>query len=160
MLEVRVIGDEKEAEALWNARHQLNPLLTSIFKRMINEDVTVPRDRIPEMFRAVENISKTLGVSIGMSGHGGDGNIHPAIFLAQVNEESEKKAQTAVEQIIKAGLALGGTISGEHGIGLHKAPFLVWELGQVQIDLMKRVKQAFDPKGIMNPGKIWVEQAG
>jgi len=153
--EVKVVADEKEAESYWKARQNLNPVLMSIFKRMINEDLTVPRDKIPDLIRAVEKISQTLGLNIGMGGHAGDGNIHPVILLSQLSEEIEKKAQIAVEQMVKAGLDLGGTISGEHGIGLHKAQFLKWEVGETQIALMKRVKQAFDPRGIMNPGKIW-----
>jgi len=154
-LELRMVLDQKEAEGYWQARANLNPILGAIFKRMINEDVTVPRDKIPEMFKAVEEISKNLGITIGMGGHGGDGNIHPVILMAQINPELEKKADKAVEEIIKAGLNLAGTISGEHGIGLHKAKFLSWELGERQVALFKEIKKVFDPKGIMNPGKIW-----
>lgn len=153
--EVKVVAEEKEAESYWKARQNLNPVLMSVFKRMINEDIAVPRDKIPEMFRAVEKVSRTLGLNIGMGGHAGDGNIHPVILLSQLSGEIEKKAGIAVEQMIKAGLELGGTISGEHGIGLHKAQFLKWEIGEAQVALMKRVKQAFDPSGILNPGKIW-----
>ncbi len=155
--EVRLVGSDQEAESYWKARQNLNPILMAVFKKMINEDITVPRDKIPEMFRAVENISKQVGVSIGMGGHAGDGNIHPVILLPQISDELDQKAAAAIEQIVKAGLALGGTVSGEHGIGLHKAQFLIQELGEVQVEILKRVKQAFDPKGIMNPGKIWLE---
>ena len=157
VVEVQVVQDARDADSYWKARQNLNPILGSLFKRVINEDVTVPRDKIPEMFRLVERISKSMGMNIGMSGHAGDGNIHPVILMPELSEELEKKAAIAVQEIVKAGLSLGGTVSGEHGIGMHKAPFMVWELGQAQMDLMKRVKQAFDPKGIMNPGKIWVE---
>ena len=157
-LELRMVPDQKEAESYWQARTNLNPILGAIFKRMINEDVTVPRDKIPEMFKAVEEISKNLGITIGMSGHGGDGNIHPVILMSQVSPELVKKADRAVEEIIKAGLGLGGTISGEHGIGLHKANFLTWELGERQVELFKQIKKVFDPKGIMNPGKIWRQE--
>jgi len=155
--EVRVVADAKEADSLWQARQNLNPILMSIFKKMVNEDVTVPRDKLPEMYRAVENIARNLGLNIGMSGHAGDGNLHPVILLSELSEELDKKTDQAIEQIIKAGLALGGTISGEHGIGLHKSAFLAWEMGEAQVELFKRVKKAFDPKGIMNPGKIWPE---
>ena len=157
VVEVKVVESDQDAEAYWKARQNLNPMLMAIFKRVINEDVTVPRDKIPEMFRLVDIISKSLGINIGMSGHGGDGNIHPVILLSQLSEDLDKKAASAVEQIVKAGLSLGGTVSGEHGIGLHKAGFLDWEVGQAQVELFKRVKKAFDPKGIMNPGKLWPE---
>jgi len=155
--EVRVVEDAGQAESYWQARKNLNPITMAIFKKMINEDVSVPRDRIPEMVRAIQEISAAVGVGIGFAGHAGDGNIHPAILLTELSEAADKKADLAVERIIKKGLELGGTISGEHGIGLHKARFLPWELGPVQVELMKRIKQAFDPKNIMNPGKIWPE---
>jgi len=154
-MEIRVIEDEKEAETYWKARRNLHSSILAVFKRAIVEDVTVPRNRIPDFVRAVQAISTSLGTFIGMGGHAGDGNVHPNIILDEISDETEDRAQKAVEQIIKAGLELGGTISGEHGIGLHKARFLAWELGDVQIELMKRLKAAFDPKGIMNPGKLW-----
>jgi len=156
-LEVRVVEDAQEAQSYWNARKNLNPILMSIFKKMINEDVTVPRDRIPELIKAVQEISASVGVNIGMGGHAGDGNIHPVVLMMEVSKELDKKADQAIEKIIRKGLELGGTISGEHGIGLHKAKFLALETGAAQIELMKRVKAAFDPKGIMNPGKIWTD---
>lgn len=155
--EVRVIEDPKEAASYWKARSNLYPLMLTLMKKVITEDVTVPRYRIPEFVRAVRETAASLGVSIGIAGHAGDGNMHPTILYTEVNEEAEKRGEEAIRQLIKRGLALGGTISGEHGIGIHKAEFVPWELGEVQINLMKRIKEAFDPKNIMNPGKIWPE---
>ena len=154
-MDIRTISDEKEAQSYWKARANLGPLVLSLIKKMIAEDVTVPRDRIPDFVQSIQDISAATGVLIGISGHAGDGNMHPTILFSEVNEETEKKAQSAIEQIVKTGLNLGGTISGEHGIGLHKSEFLEWELGHVQVELLKRIKNAFDPNGIMNPGKIW-----
>jgi glycolate oxidase len=159
-MDIRTISDEKEAQSYWKARSNLGPLILSLIKKMIAEDVTVPRDRIPDFVRSIRDISATTGVLIGISGHAGDGNMHPTILFPEVNEETEKKAKSAIEKIVKTGLELGGTISGEHGIGLHKSEFLEWELGQVQVELLKRIKNAFDPKGIMNPGKIWKDGGG
>jgi len=129
----------------------------------IVEDITVPRDRIPDFVRATQEIAESLdmnpatGMMVGLGGHAGDGNMHPTIFfLADVTEEKEAKEKQAIEQIVKRGLDMGGTISGEHGIGIHKAEFLELELGRRQIDIMKRIKNAIDPKHIMNPGKIWL----
>lgn len=158
VMELRVVEDKNEADSYWEARKNLNPVLMAIFKKMINEDVTVPRDRIPELVRSVQEISLSLGITIGMGGHAGDGNIHPVVLLTDTSEESNKKAEDAIEKIIKKGLELGGTISGEHGIGLHKSRYSELELGRTQIELMKKIKKAFDPKGIMNPGKIWTEE--
>jgi len=155
--EVRVIEDEKEAQSYWKARSSLYPLIMSEAHKVITEDVTVPRDRIPTYLRALSEISARLGVSIGAGGHAGDGNIHPSIMMRDDSPEQMKISQAAVREVVKAGLDLGGSISGEHGIGWHKAEFIVDELGQRQVNLMKSIKKAFDPTGIMNPGKIWVE---
>jgi len=94
-------------------------------------------------------------VVLGIAGHAGDGNMHPSILLPEVDREAEKEAEETIKKVIRLGLSLGGTVSGEHGIGFHKAEFLHWELGETQIRLLKRIKKAFDPKGIMNPGKLW-----
>jgi glycolate oxidase len=155
--EVRLMDSEAEASMYWTARANLYPLLMTILKRSTIEDVTVPRNRLPQMVRAVQEISASTGVPLGASGHAGDGNLHPSVLFFEVSQELEQKAKIAVDQMIRAGLEMGGTISGEHGIGIHKAEYLGWELGDVQIELMKRIKSAFDPKNIMNPGKLWVE---
>jgi glycolate oxidase len=156
--EVKFIDDARQAAGIWQARKNLSPLVLRVFQKSISEDVTVPRDKIPEMVKAVSEIGAQLGISASMSGHAGDGNIHPGVQLAQVTPELEKKAEEAIRLIIEKGIELGGTVSGEHGIGLHKSAYIERELGAMQIALMKRIKQAFDPKGIMNPGKIWEDK--
>ncbi len=155
--EIKIIEDKKQAEGIWKARKNLSPLVLRIFQKSISEDVTVPRDKIPQMVKAVREIGASLGVSTGMSGHAGDGNIHPGVQLMEITPEMEQKAEEAIRLMIEKGIELGGTVSGEHGIGLHKSQYIEKELGKVQIELMKRIKYAFDPKGIMNPGKIWTE---
>lgn len=156
-LESRVIKDEKDAAAYWYARSSLYPLSLAFAKKVIVEDITVPRNRIPDFMRSIQRISAATGVHIGASGHAGDGNIHPIIILNEVNDKIEKQSRHAIEELIKCGLEFGGSISGEHGIGFLKSEFLVAELGQRQVDLMKQIKKAVDPAGIMNPGKIWQE---
>ncbi|MEW5733472.1 MAG: FAD-linked oxidase C-terminal domain-containing protein [Thermodesulfobacteriota bacterium] len=157
--DVRVVSDPKETAAYWRGRASLYPLALTMARKLITEDVTVPRDRLPAFVKRVGEISAALGMIIGIAGHAGDGNMHPSMLLPDVTEASLQKAQKAIAGVIRAGLNLGGTISGEHGIGLHKAEFIEWELGKNQIALMKRIKAAFDPKNIMNPGKIWPEGA-
>ncbi len=158
-MDVRIIEDEKEAATYWKARSNLRSLALKMVYRVMTEDVSLPRDRVPEFLRSLEEITASLisvGVISGIGGHAGDGNMHPSIiFPTEPTEEMLAKAQSAIQEIVKSGLDLGGTISGEHGIGLLKAEFLGLELGEVQVALLKRIKQAFDPKGIMNPGKIW-----
>jgi len=132
-------------------------MIQTIFERATTEDITVPRNKLPELVRAVQAIAAAEGVMIGLAGHAGDGNMHPSVLFPQVTPEALEKSEIAIDKLIRAGLDMGGTISGEHGIGIHKAKYLAWELGDIQIELMKRIKQAFDPRGIMNPGKIWME---
>ncbi|MDI9481146.1 MAG: FAD-binding oxidoreductase [Syntrophomonadaceae bacterium] len=155
--EVLEILDEKAAQSYWNARSNIYPLIMTIFNRCTSEDITVPRSRIPDLVRAVQEIAASVGIMIGLAGHAGDGNMHPTVLQTEINDEMAARANKAIELMIRRGLELGGTISGEHGIGIHKQEYLAWELDQVQIELMKRIKAAFDPRGIMNPGKIWVE---
>jgi len=124
------------------------------------EDITVPRNRLPELVRGVQAISESIGIQIALGGHAGDGNIHPTVLQMEISDEMNKKAKLAIDELIRLGLDLGGAISGEHGIGIHKAEYLEWELGPQQVGLMRRIKAAFDPKGIMNPGKIWTEGSG
>ncbi|MBI5844159.1 MAG: FAD-binding protein [Deltaproteobacteria bacterium] len=154
--EVRIVSDPAEAAGYWKARASLYPLILTMVTKTIIEDVTVPRDRLPEFVKRIQDLSARLGVMIGIAGHAGDGNMHPSILFGEVNEKTLAQAEEAVEEIVRTGLDLCGTISGEHGIGLHKARFLEWEMGKTQVALMKRIKAAFDPKSIMNPGKIWL----
>jgi glycolate oxidase len=156
VLDIRLIEDEKEAQTYWTARYNLGAMALTMMKKAINEDVAVPRDRIPEFVREIQKISSTLTrVLLGIGGHAGDGNMHPSILFPEVDAEAEKEAHATIEKVVRLGLSLGGTVSGEHGIGFHKAEFLAWELGDVQMRILKRIKKAFDPKGIMNPGKLW-----
>jgi len=158
--EVRLIEDKKAAQTYWTARANVYPLIQTIFQRATTEDITVPRNKLPDLVRAVQAIAAEEGVMIGLAGHAGDGNMHPSVLFSQVTPELLAKAEIAIDRLTRAGLDMGGTISGEHGIGIHKARYLSWELGDIQIELMKRIKQAFDPKGIMNPGKLWLEGGG
>ena len=156
VMEIRVIGSEKEAATYWTARAAMYPLMMAFLKRIITEDITVPRDKLPDFIRTLAVIGDKLGVITGMAGHAGDGNIHPAVMMLDDSEEELKKSMAAAREIVKSGLSFGGSISGEHGIGLHKAEFLIDELGQRQVDLFKAIKKTFDPAGIMNPGKIFL----
>jgi len=158
-VDVRVVADENESSTYWWARSMLYPGMLRLFKRVITEDVTVPRNMIPEFVRRVQAIAAGCGVLIGIAGHAGDGNMHPTIMHTELSQEMSRKAEKAIEEIIRAGLDMKGTISGEHGIGIHKNRFIELEHGSVQIELMKRIKSVFDPRNIMNPGKIWMEEA-
>jgi FAD/FMN-containing dehydrogenase len=120
-----------------------------------NHDVVVPRGRIPELFALVDRIKSEYRLRIPLFGHAGDGNIHVNIMVDPNDRAEIGRAHQAERVLFEGVVALEGSISGEHGIGFSKAPFLSIELSSEEIALMKRVKRAFDPQGIMNPGKVF-----
>ena len=146
---------EQEAKDLWRARKAISPALFRLGPDKINEDIVVPRSRIPEMVEWIDELRKRTGLTMVTFGHAGDGNIHFNIMLDKRDKKAVDKAGAAVEELFRHTIALGGTISGEHGVGITKAPYLDMEIGGAEIALMKRIKAAFDPKGILNPGKIF-----
>lgn len=160
VVDLRIVGNRTKSAQYWEARSRLYPMTMSIFKRVITEDVTVPRSSIPELIRRIRAIAAEVGIPIGLAGHAGDGNMHPTILMNEISDEMTKKSDDAIAQIIEACLDLSGTISGEHGIGLHKNMFMEKEHGLAQMDLMKKIKSVIDTKNIMNPGKIWLEEGG
>jgi glycolate oxidase len=147
--------EAQAAERLWQARRAISPATFKVKPRKVSEDVAVPLSAIPRLVAGVQEISQKHGFPILCYGHAGDGNIHINVMydvpqeLARVNQ--------AVEDIFTLVRRLDGTLSGEHGVGLTKAPYLGMELSQAAVALQRRLKQAFDPKGIMNPGKIFPE---
>jgi glycolate oxidase len=155
-INVRLAADKEEAESLWKARKAISPALFRYGPDKINEDIVVPRSKIPDMVRKIDELRNGTGLTMASFGHAGDGNIHFNIMLDKKNKDELKKAEAAIEKVFDYTIELGGTISGEHGIGITKAPYLNKELGTVEIALMKKLKQLFDPKGILNPGKIFL----
>lgn len=154
--DVELARTEADRERLWKARRSISPALGQIRTGKINEDVTVPRTRIPQLIRAIQELAAVHNLIIVCFGHAGDGNIHTNIMVDRKDREEMKRAETAVEKLFRIVLDLGGTLSGEHGIGITKSPFLRWEIGNDGLDAMWRIKQALDPKNILNPGKMFV----
>lgn len=154
-LNVLVAADETEAQKLWNARKALSPLLYKIATNKINEDIVVPIDKIPDMVEEIQNIQKISGLKVVSFGHAGDGNIHCNIMYNKTDDNELKRAETAVDDLFDATLKLGGTITGEHGVGITKMKYLPQEIGTTQLALMKGIKKVFDPQNILNPGKIF-----
>ena len=153
--EVRRAESAAEANEMWRARRAISPALFRTASGKCNEDVVVPRSRIPEMIHRLEAIGKKHGVLIINFGHAGDGNIHTNVMYDASDPAEAAKAEDAVRDIFTAALELGGTLSGEHGIGTTKKSFIAMEIEPAGLELMKRIKAAFDPAGIMNPGKIF-----
>lgn len=152
--DVKIAKDETERESLWKARRAISPALGHIAPTKINEDITVPRNKVPDIIRRLKNISERYKLNIVNFGHAGDGNLHVNIMTDRRNTEEMKRADEAVSEIFKEVLGLGGTISGEHGVGITKSKYLKDELGVTGIEVTKKIKKVFDPDNIMNPGKI------
>jgi glycolate dehydrogenase FAD-linked subunit len=152
--EVLRARDAAERAELWRVRRELSPSLKVVAPVKYNHDVVVPKARVPDLFALVEGIARRYRLVIPCFGHVGDGNIHVNIMLGTSDEEA-RRAHEAELELFKGVVALEGSISGEHGIGFAKAPYLGLELTPETIALMKRVKAAFDPRGILNPGKIF-----
>ncbi len=147
--------DEAERQELWRVRREMSMSLKMVAALKFNHDVVVPKGRIPQLFELVARLRREFRLRVPSFGHAGDGNIH-VNFMVNPADADEVARAKAAEPVLFAGVvALEGSISGEHGIGFAKAPFLSLELGPDEIALMQRVKQAFDPNGILNPGKIW-----
>jgi FAD/FMN-containing dehydrogenase len=121
----------------------------------INHDVVVPRGRVPELFAVVEEIKEQFRLRVASFGHAGDGNIHVNLMISPSDAAERQRAREAERMLLERVVALEGSISGEHGIGFAKKPYIALELSAEEIALMKRVKTAFDPHGILNPGKIF-----
>lgn len=158
--EIKVAGSEEEAKELWKARQAISPALFRLGPDKINQDIVVPRSRIPDMVEWIDNLRKRTGLTIVTFGHAGDGNMHFNIILDKHDREALKKAESAVKEVFQQTVAFGGTISGEHGVGVSKAPYIGMEIGAPELALMKRLKTMFDPNGILNPGKIFWEDTG
>jgi glycolate oxidase len=153
--QVKIAKSEAEAKDLWKVRKLVSPAIARIKPTKISEDATVPRSKIPEMFRRLKEIKNKYNIHLVVFGHAGDGNLHPNILTDQRDLEEMNRVEKAIEEIFKTAVELGGTLSGEHGIGIMKAPFMELELNRTELDLMKRIKQAWDPNFILNPGKIF-----
>ncbi len=154
---VSVAETEAQAQQLWQARKAISPALFKLAPHKINEDIVVPRNRVPDLVAKIDELRSRTGLTMVAFGHAGDGNIHFNIMLDKSDQTALEKANRAVEALFDTTLALGGTISGEHGVGITKAPYLRKELGEAELALMRRIKDAFDPLGLLNPGKIFPE---
>jgi glycolate oxidase len=156
-IQFREANNDAEADAIWEVRRKMSPAVarTGIIK--LNHDVVVPRSRIPQMLTFVEELSARSGFLIPTFGHAGDGNLHINVMLRDREEGTRKRGAATVREIFQKAVELGGTISGEHGIGYAKAPFLDLAIDRPTLEMMKTLKRALDPHGILNPGKLFEE---
>jgi glycolate oxidase len=154
---VRVAKDETERAQLWRARKSVSPALARKAPNKLGEDITVPRSAIPETVRRLKAVSAGHGLPIVIYGHAGDGNLHPTILFDKRDPAQWAKVEPMVAAEFALALELGGTLSGEHGVGALKRPYMEQALGPLSLEIQKRIKSALDPLNILNPGKVLPE---
>jgi glycolate oxidase len=155
ILEIRQAQNAEEVEDIWRARRSISPATFKLRPHKISEDVVVPKTKIPQLVDFTEKLSRELDIVILTFGHAGDGNIHVNIMVDKDNPEENQKGQTAKKRLFEHVMTLSGTLSGEHGIGITKAPYLSLELDEPSLELMQNIKSMFDPNNVLNPGKIF-----
>jgi glycolate oxidase len=153
--EVRVAKDEAEATKLATARRSAFSALARVAPTTILEDATVPRSELAKMIRFVETTAKKYNLKVGTFGHMGDGNLHPTFLTDERNKEEMHRVEEAFKEIFDEAIRLGGTITGEHGVGLAKKSILPKFVGDAQMRVMRELRRALDPNGILNPGKMF-----
>jgi glycolate oxidase len=146
---------KEEKEELWKIRKSASASLLRASPTKINEDVCVPPSQLPNLVKGIKQLGEKYNIKISTFGHAGDGNLHVNVMTDRKNQAEMQRAEKAVDQLFDLTLKLNGTISGEHGIGITKLDFLGREIGESGIKLLKKIKRVFDPKGIINPGKIF-----
>ncbi|MBE0495262.1 MAG: FAD-binding protein [Campylobacterales bacterium] len=144
----------EEAKELWFARRNASPSITVYGSKKLNEDITVPRSKLPELLDAITAIALKYNVKVPCFGHTGDGNVHTNVMVDGTNPEELEKGHNAIKEIFQATIDLGGTLSGEHGIGLSKAPYMSMAFTEGEMELFRSIKRAFDPNNILNPFKM------
>ncbi|ADC88846.1 D-lactate dehydrogenase (cytochrome) [Thermocrinis albus DSM 14484] len=153
-VKVETASTEEEAQKLWTARKNLGPALGNLKTGKINEDIVVPRSTLHQVIPKVREIAQKYQLMVAVFGHIGDGNLHVNFLYDKANREEEERAEQAVDEVFEMTLAFGGSITGEHGVGLTKRKFLKWQMGDVGYELLKSIKSVFDPKNLFNPGKM------
>ena len=153
--QIRVSNNEKEREEIWFARRSAFGAVARLRPNVITEDAVVPRDKIPDMIKEIRRIADKYNLVVCIMGHAGDGNIHPNFSLDLRNKQEAHNMEEATKELFDAAIKLGGTLSGEHGIGLAKSGYMNKALDKDVIQYMRMIKDIFDPKGILNPGKIF-----
>lgn len=153
-MNIRVAESAAERDKVWEARRMALSALAKLKPTVVLEDATVPRSKIPAMIRSLDEIAARFNLSIGTFGHAGDGNLHPTILTDRRDKAEWERVEKAIDEIFDKALQLGGTLSGEHGIGMAKSRYLEKETSRGTILYSRRIKSALDPKNILNPGKI------
>jgi len=152
--EFRVAEDPAERELIWKGRRGASPSITMYGSKKLNEDISVPRSMLPEALKAIYAVGEKYGLVVPCFGHAGDGNIHVNVMVDGSDPDELERGHKAIREIFELVVEMGGTLSGEHGIGLSKAEFMDIAFTPAELNLFKSIKKAFDPNGILNPGKM------
>jgi glycolate oxidase len=150
----RVAEKEQDRELLWHARRSASPSITIYGSKKLNEDISVPRSKLPEALERIYSTGEKYGLKVPCFGHAGDGNIHVNVMVDGSDDEELERGHRAIREIFQLVVDMGGTLSGEHGIGLSKAEFMDIAFTPAELQLFRDIKKAFDPNGILNPGKM------
>ncbi|MCF8145270.1 MAG: FAD-binding protein [Deltaproteobacteria bacterium] len=151
---IQTVDTKEGAEALWSTRRSVSSVAAQLRTNNVSEDVAVPISKVPDLLTGISAIMLKYGLPFVIFGHAGDGNLHPKIMYDAADPDQVRRAGAAVEEIFRLTCGLGGTLTGEHGVGLSKAPFMTLEHDSVEMDVMARIKRLFDPNNILNPGKM------
>jgi glycolate oxidase len=157
-IDVKVAKSEAERNELWRGRRSVAPSLARRRPNKLGEDISVPRSAIPEAIRRIKAISEKYNLPIVVFGHAGDGNLHPNILFDKRDPDEWHRVEQVSGEIFGMAVELGGTLTGEHGVGVLKQPYLDMALGKTVIELQRSIKKVFDPKGLLNPGKKFPAQ--
>ena len=155
--EIQEAASVEDAEKLWKLRKSVGSAAAKLRTNNISEDVAIPISRLPELLTGISAIVAKHGLPFVIFGHAGDGNIHPRIMYNRSNADERRKVASVAEEIFQLSCSLGGTLTGEHGVGLAKAPFMALEHDQAAMELMRSLKKLIDPRNILNPGKMGLD---
>jgi glycolate oxidase len=150
-----IAKDDEHSKELWFARKNASPAITIFGTKKLNEDISVPRSKLPDALREIYKIADKYNIQAPCFGHAGDGNIHVNLMVKDKNDEKQMEdGHNAIKEIFQLVVDMGGTLSGEHGIGTAKAPYMNIAFNDVEMELFRSIKKAFDPNNILNPFKM------
>jgi FAD/FMN-containing dehydrogenase len=155
IIRYRAAETEAGQEELWNIRRNISPAIAGLKPKKLNEDIVVPTSKIPDTVEYIKQLGREYDLTVILFGHLGDGNIHTNVLVDPADKEEYARAEVVLDKIFRYVISLNGSISGEHGIGIAKKPFMKYQFSPVEMEVFKGIKRVFDPGNLLNPGKIF-----